>query len=307
VLWAAGEAWPSEIWRFIPGDTEPERIFASPRADGNIAAIVAAASGYAFVELSETAFGKGGWRVWFLSAPDQEPIELDRGRAPGAGAAPTIAMDGDHIVWAGFDEPESGPVSRMRVVSTRALGAVTTLAEVPFREGLLWYPALDGSLLWYAVIRGDFDLTGVGDEFHIDTLNLAEPDTPPVRFAGLANDFNPAVNDGFVIWKTVEPGMAALNWGTLHVLDRRTRATATIPVPNANRPSIGDRFATFDEITARRLSLYDLRTSALLDLREPDLPDAVRFGGHSVSGRLFTFFTQDGGDPPSIGWALLPE
>lgn len=306
LLWTAGEDWPSELWRYVPGSAEPERLFASPRDESNITDVVAANSGYAFVELSEPAFGIGGWRIWFLSGPGEEPVELDRGRATDAGFAPTIAMDDERIVWAGFDEPASGAVSRLATVSIGDLGTVTTLIESPIRDGLLWYPTLNGDELWYGIIRADFDLTGVGDEFHLETLDLADPAAPPIRFPGATNDFDPAVDDSFVVWKTTEPGDAALNWGTLRVLDRRTEAVATIPVVRAARPSVGDRYIAFEEISRSRLAVYDTLTGSVLDLAPADSQGAPRYGGQSLSGRLLAFYTQLG-ELPQIGWAILPE
>lgn len=304
VLWTAGEGWPSELWRYIPGSPAPERLFASPREDSSISAVAAASSGYAFVELSKPAFGKGGWRIWFLSGPGEEPVELDRGRARGAGFAPTIAMDDERIVWAGFDEPSSGAVSRLSMVSIGDLAAVTELRTLPIRDGLLWYPTLNGDELWYGIIRADFELTGVGDEFHLETLDLANPASLPARFRGTGNDFNPAVNDAYVAWKTTEPGDAALSWGTIFVMDRRSEAVATIPVANADRPSIGDRYVAFEEISRSRLAVYDTRTGSVIDLAPAGAPGS--YGGHSISGRLLTFYTQTG-EKPQIGWAILPE
>lgn len=305
LLWSAGETWPSEVWRYIPGSPEPQRLFASPREESSITAIVASGSGYAFVELSQPTFGEGGWRIWFLSGAGVEPVELDRGRAKGAGFPPTIAMDDERIVWAAFDDVEGGAVSRIAVASLGALEDVRTLIEVPVRDRLLWFPTLNGDELWYAIIDPDTDATGGGDELHLETLDLANPGAPPVRFSGLANDFNPAVNDRFVAWKTAEPGDAALNWGTLHVLNRRTQEETTIPVPHANRPSIGDRYLAFEEITHSRLAVYDTLSGGLLNLA-PAASSPGSYGGQSLSGRLLVF-TTPGPDRAQIGWAVLPE
>ncbi len=304
MLWTAGETWPSELWRYVPGSPQPELLFASPRDEATISAVAAASAGYAFVELSKPAFGKGGWRLWFLSGPGEEPVELDRGRASRAGSSPTIAMDDTRIVWAGFDEPPSGPVSGLSMASIGDLSAVTELRTLPIRDGLLWYPTLNGDELWYGIIRADFDLTGVGDEFHLETLDLANRAKPPVPFPGAGNDFNPAVNGEFVAWKTTEPGDSALTWGTLHVMDRNTKAVAAIPVAKADRPTIGDRYVAFEEISRSRLAVYDTRTGSVVDLVPPG--GTGTYGGHSLSGRLLTFYTQTG-EKPRIGWTILPE
>jgi hypothetical protein len=309
VLWAASAAGTrnaAEIWRFTPGSTAPERLLASPHADAVIDDVVAAKPGYAFVERSRQAYGAGGWRIWFLPAAGGAPVELDRGSAPGAGTSPTIAIDDTWIAWAAFDEPRSGAVSRLRIVSIDDLAQVTMLIDAPIADRLLWFPALAGDELWYASIHPDFKATGVGDEFHLEWLMLSDLDAPPTRFPGIGNDFDPAVNDRFIVWKTTEAGDAALNWGTVHVLDRRTDALATIPVPDANRPSIGDRYVTFDEISHRRLSVFDPVTQELFDLLPAAQRGQVMVGGESLSGRLLTFTTQGLGYP-QIGWALLPE
>jgi hypothetical protein len=309
VLWTAGDPTPSEIWRFVPSPQPPERIFASPRGDSHIHAVAASSAGYAFVEESTKAFGNGGWRLWFLSGPGREPIEVDRGSAPGSGVSPTIAMDSERIAWAAFDEPQSGPVSRLRVVALTSLQSVTTLIDTPIAERKLWYPNLAGEELWYATIKTD--ATGDADVFHIEHIHLTRPEAEPARFPGLGNDFDPAVNDRFVVWKTTKPGDAALNWGTLHVLDRRSNVVSAIPIAYAARPSIGDRYVTFDEITHARLGVYDTLTGTTQDVGGAHASEsgAVVYGGESISGRLLTFFSQ-GVEPdalPRIGWATLPE
>ena len=89
----------------MPGSPQPERVYASPRAESTITSVVGSPAGYAFVEQSKPAFGDGGWRVWFLSGPGAEPVQLAEGNARQAGHSPTIAMDDARIAWAGFDEP----------------------------------------------------------------------------------------------------------------------------------------------------------------------------------------------------------
>lgn len=307
VLWSAGTNAAPELWRFVPGAGAPEELYVSPNADATITDVVAAEPGYAFVETSMSAYGDGGWRVWFLAQAGGEPVELDRGLAPGAGSAPTIAMNDAWIAWAAFDEPASGPVSRLRIVPTSNPTAATTLIDHPINDGLLWYPALDRDDLWYAVIHADVEGTGAGDEFHLESLTLPGSGAPPTVFRGPGKDFDPAVNDEFVVWKTAEGDSAALNWGTLHFLDRRTQAVGAIPVKNAIRPSIGDRYVAFDEITHSRLLIFDPSTPALVALGGADTPAAGSVGGESLSGRLLAFFTQQDGAPPRIGWATLPE
>ena len=304
VIWIGGEAGPSEIWRYVPGAAAPERILGLEHADGAITALAGSSAGYAFIEESPSAYGKGGWRLWFLAAPGAVPIEVDRGTAPGAGVAPTLAMDDQRIAWAAFDEPASGPVSRLKVGSVAVPGTAITLIAAPIRDRKLWYPVLSGTELWYATIEPDPD--GIADEFHVEQLDLTHPEAPPSIFRGLGHDFNPAVSARYVAWKTAEPGDSALNWGELHVLDRQSGAVTAIPVAKANRPSLGDRFVAFDEISHTRLVVYDLATQRLVELGR-SAAGTPTYGGASVRGSLLSFFVQDAEGQPRIGWANLPD
>jgi hypothetical protein len=306
LIWSAGSGGSRELWRYVPGAEEPEQLFVSPREDGAIVEVVASEAGYAFVETSPSAFGEGGWRVWLLGPDGGEAIEIGRGRAPGAGSAPTIAMDERHVVWTGFDEPQGGPVSKLQVVRLDDPSEMVTILELPIADSLLWYPALHGSDVWYGTIKAGAGEGGDGDEFHIEILSITAPNAPPKRFEGIANDFNPAVDDRYVAWKTVEPGFAALNWGTLHVLDRQSQEVTEVPVPEANRPSLGDRFLAFQEITHRRLEVFDLERRELVDLLTDAEDDDLAYGGQTLSGNLLGFFSQGTGFP-QIRWAELPS
>ena len=304
VVWVGGDARPSEIWRFVPGAAEPERVLAGQHPDGAITAINGSSAGYAFIEESPSAYGEGGWRLWFLALPGGVPIEVDRGTAPGAGVAPTLAMDDRRLAWAAFDEPAGGPVSRLKVASVALPAKAMTLIDAPIRDRKLWYPALSGTELWYASIQPDSN--GIADEFHIERLDVNQPGAPAAVFRGLGHDFNPAVDARFVVWKTAEPGDSALNWGALRVLDRRSGALTAIPVAKANRPSLGDRFVAFDEITHTRLVVYDLATQLLVELGRADAATPT-YGGVAVSGSLLAFLMQDGAGQPRVGWANLPK
>jgi hypothetical protein len=303
LVWTAGEG-PAEIWRYVPGAEQPEQVFVSRLADGAITAIAASRAGYLFVEESPSAYGKGGWRLWFLARAGQQPIEVDRGSAAGAGVAPTLAIDDQHVAWAAFDEPAGGPVSRLKVASVSDPQAATTLIEAPVLHRKLWYPTLSGSELWYATIEPD--PKGIDDEFHVEHLDLTAPHAPPVVFRGPGHDFSPAVNGRFVAWKSTDPGDSALNWGELHAMDRSSGAIAAIPVAKANRPTMGDGFIAFDEITHTRVEVYDLSSGQIVEL-ERAASGAPTYGGISLSGSLLGFFRQDAGAQPRIGWAILPE
>jgi len=311
ILWSARDDVGPSIWALRPPAQVPALLFRSEHADGVIAVVTASGAGYAFIELSEDAFGEGGWRLWFLPRPGEPPIEVDGGNAPHAGVAPTIALDERRLAWASFDEPSSGPRSSLEVAELDRLADVTTLLDAPIEERRLWYPLLSGDTLWYATIKAD--LEGLVDpEYHIERLDLTQPRAAPMRFPGLGLDFNPALNDSFFVFKTNAQGDSPLNWGTLHLMDLVSGALTEIPVEHANRPSIGDRYLGFDEITRSRLLLFDTTRGQLIDvgaMRADRAPGAVLYAGESVSGTLLAFIEQgtDSGAQPRIGWAMLPE
>ena len=310
VIWSGGPRTSTQVWRFLPGSPDPELVVDVRRRGSTISNVVASAAGYAFVEVNGGEFGLGGWRIWFVEGPGDEPVELDRGLAYGAGFPPTLAMDDERIAWAAFDEPPSGDISTLRTIAVDDIGtpgAVRTLIELPVREGLLWLPDLHGDELWYAILRPDWDGTQGGDEFHIETLDIRRPETPAVRFTGNANDFNPVVSDAHVAWKTQVSDGAALNWGTVTVMDRAGFARREVPMANLNWPSLGTRFLTFEEITRRRLAVFDLARHELVDLRPDSWSHDRAIGGQSISGSLLAFYIQDGAGAPRIGWAVLPE
>jgi len=309
VVWAAGKDWSSELWRFVPGASEPELIFSSPRRKSTISSIAASGAGYAFVEESGPAFGAGAWRVWFLAAPGEQPVELARGIAKLAGISPFVVMDDERVVWAGFDESNPAFVTRVQMALIDDITHATTLVERSAEDSLIWYPALHRNELWFSTIHPRSDPTAEGPEYNLEMLDLDNPTAAPVPFDGTGHDFNPAANDDHVVWKANVRGDSALNWGTLKVLDRRTREITTIPVDNANRPSIGDRFVAFDEFSRGRLLVYDPVTRTVVDLAaNVDAAGSIAVGGETVSGRLLTWYAQASGDAsPRIGWAMLPE
>jgi hypothetical protein len=157
------------------------------------------------------------------------------------------------------------------------------------------------------IIHADFEQTGAGDEFHIESIDPSSPGRERTRFAGTANDFAPAVSPTTILWKTVAPGYAALNWGAIRALDRASGRVDLLPVDAANNPTLGSHFGTFEEISRSRLLLYDPVSSDLLDMTG-SLPDgATSLSLQSVAGNLLVFSLTIGTGSSQIAWAALPE
>jgi hypothetical protein len=211
-------------------------------------------------------------------------------------------------VWAGYDEPSDEYFSFLRVAAIDDLATVETILRLPIEDALFRTPVLDGDDLWYVAVDPDFKLTGVGDESHVEWIDLGSSTRTRQRFAGTADDADADVTPSMVIWKTVAHGIAYLSWGDLHALDRATGHEVQIPIDHANRPSLGNRFATFEEVTKSRLLVWDTEVGNLLD-GAAWLPPGTKFvTSESLSGRLLACAIAEGADvQPQIAWVELPE
>lgn len=298
LYWGSG----ATIWRFTPGDPDPRPVHDSP-ADGAVIWDVAASDdAFAFSELLESP--AGAWRVAFVAGEGAAPVELDGGIAE-RGAPPTLAVDGRRIAWAGFDETSGAPRSFLRVVERSTPDAAATLLEIDIDDGLLWHPQLDRDLLWYGIIEPDFEGSAAGDEISIATIDVANPSAGPTPFDGSGSDFNPAVSADYVVWKSLQPGFAALTWGELQVLDRTANERLVI-VDQANNPSIGSRFVAFEEITHRKVLLYDLATRSVVEVPDPTAGPNGTVGPVSIAGSLLGFGVSSKGSK-TVSWTTLPD
>ena len=298
LYWASG----ATIWRFTPGDPDLQRVYENPAEGALIWDVAAIDAGFVFSELFESP--AGAWRVAYVAGDGATPVELDRGIAE-RGAPPTLAIDAGRIAWAGFDESSGAPRSFLRVVERARPDAATTLLDLDIDDGLLWHPQLDRDTLWYGIIVSDFEGTASGDDISIATIDLANPSAGPARFNGRGNDFNPAVAGVYVVWKSVEPGFAALTWGQLHALDRSSNERLFI-ADQANNPSIGSRFVAFEEISHHMLLLFDLATRTLVKIPDPMGAANGTVGPITISGNLLGFNVSAKGSK-TVYWAILPD
>ena len=298
LYWGSGAA----IWRFTPGDHDPQRVYESSADGALIWDIAAADDSFAYSEL--LASPAGTWRVSYVAGDGAAPVELDGGIAE-RGAPPTLAIDGRRIAWAGFDETSGAPRSFLRVVERATPNAATTLLDLDIDDGLLWHPQLDRDSLWYGIIEPDFEGSGAGDEISIATVDLADPSAGPTPFDGSGSAFNPAVSADYVVWKSLQPGFAALTWGELHLLDRSSNDRLVV-ADQANNPSIGSRFVAFEEITHRKLLLYDLATRTVVQIPDPIPGKNGTVGPVAISGNLLGFGVSSKGSK-TVSWTILPD
>ena len=296
LYWASG----SSIWGYVPGELRAERLYASGTRGAVVWDIAAVDDTILFAErLPEPA---GRWRVAVIGRTGAVPVDVDSGLAKG-GAPPTVAIDGRRLAWVGFDETSGEPRAFLRVAD-RSDPTITTLFESDIDDALLWYPQLDENTLWYAKIDPDFEGTGAGDAFHIESLDLETPSSAPVTFAGLELAFEPSVTPAYIAWKSVDRGFSALTWGEIGVLDRRSGQRFVIAA-QTNHPSVGSSFVTFEEFFHERLVVYDLATHRSIEIPDPLHGAKGTIGVPVVAGDLLGYTASVGG-ASRVYWTRLP-
>jgi hypothetical protein len=299
-----------DIWRYAPGSPAPELVFRSDDRDAVLGPVVGAHGAYAFLERSHDGVIDTGWKLWYLGRAGAKPALLARGTS-GQQAAATLTSDDERVVWASFDTPATGPgatddppaTSSLHIVRWSNPRTVETIATFTMRDGQVWFPTLNGDELWYGIIRGD-SAYQEGDDSRIEMLNLREEDPTPVALPGVGREFNPAVNDDSIVYKRPEPGLAALDWGTISVVNRSSNRTVDV-IEDGNQPTIGNRFVAFDTIFGNSVYVYDPEADRLTTLLTMSGNGGV--GGVSICGDLLSFVRYPDNGPASIWWGTLPD
>lgn len=313
IVWAryepAHESCP-DIWRYVPGSPAPELIFRSDNRDAVLGPVVGAHGAYAFLETSHKGMIDTGWKLWYLVRAGDRPVLLAQGESSEQASA-TLTSDDERLLWASFDtpaavpEPTSGPTATisLHVVRWSDPRTVETIFTFTTRVGQVWSPTLNGDELWYGVLHGDWAKQD-WDDSRIEMLNLGDDAPTPVALPGVGREFNPAVNDDFIVYKRPDPGFSALNWGTIAVVDRSSNRTVDL-IENGNRPTIGNRFVTFDAITRAHVYAYDPEAEHLHTLLTVSGNGGV--GGVSIRADLLAFVRYPEDGAATIWWGTLPQ
>lgn len=300
-----------DIWRYVPGTAAPERVYQSQNRGAVLGPVVGANGAYAFLERDQQGSVDLGWTLWSVPSAGAARVLIAQG-VSGANAAATLTADQQRLVWASFDQtaahasssadPLDMTTSRLHIAPWSDLRAIAAPLSVPMRQGLIWYPDLNGNELWYGIIHGDWT-NAVQDDMRIQMIDLADASSPPVTLPGVGREFNPAVNDDFIVYKRPDPGFAALNWGTIVVVDRHSHRASDI-ARSGNRPTIGNRFITYDTVARSRLDVYDPTVGRTYTLRSIDQGG---IDGVSIHGDLLTFVQFPENGIGTIWWGRLPS
>jgi hypothetical protein len=176
---SAADIWPSSQGEIAGARVrEPSPGFRHHRSRQNDVA-------YAFVEANDAAYGgTGAGGSWYhtRSAQGDTAIELPGSHTWQPGVPPSIALDNRRWCGPATTSPRTMYFSFLRSSPVEDLATVDTILRVPIEDALFRTPVLDGDDVWYVAVDADFKLTGVGDESHIEWIDLGSGASHAARF-----------------------------------------------------------------------------------------------------------------------------
>ena len=288
----------ADLWRYVPGGSEPERIFVNTHRDSTLDIVAGDGEGhFAFVERNQGVYGDSGWRLWYLAEAGGSPIQLDASDDASA-TVPFFAIDAGRVVWGAVHESGGGPRSQLLYYDPAA-GDTVVLQEGDPNEIGFAFPSLDGDRVAYSAFVAP-DRDPATQEFRIYELDLARPSGEPVRLDDGGDPAMPVLTDDYVVWKVAPDN--AYGWGQLAITDQTTGEMWNV-APSAmhtdaelsfNYPSIGAGYVAAYDTNHNSLYLYDLasrRAVLVEDLgeeRNEGERDAVLVRPH-IQGALLAF------------------
>ncbi len=252
----AGPDGAPDLWRLVPGRTEPELLWRNPERNHSIVKIAGDLGMEAFVEMPIT--GERAWNLWLIPRHADEAILLDShpGDEDVSSLVPSLSVSEEAVVWTAFDRGPDGPVSQL-LIARAPDWAPVLLRELRADEAEIWFPSLRGSLAYMEV---HYSADRTSDERHV-YLTEPVPGAERRRLDSSGRATMPLLVDGAVLWKEADPGFSMFNWGRMFRYDLASSAVqrlSTRPQQEVNYPSAGSRFIAWSPIDSFRLNVYDL-------------------------------------------------
>jgi len=313
IVWSGGEhADDNNLYRYAPGNAEPELLFQNPRQDSYLTSIAGSAAGYVFTDDRWVDGEPRGWALWYLAAAGAEPVLLDQStddRLP----SPTLAMNDRYICWEVVHGTWDDRTNELRVAPVDDPTAAVTLLSIPGSDSYVEFPSLWADELWYGIADNDWD---AGAEYpRIEMIDLRNPTATPEVFGQDQRAFMPAPSRDVVVWKSGGlDGSNALNSGVLTIYRRDSGKAQTLPIPGPSSaagrvsyPSVGDRFVAWWDDIRQRFYVYDLAEQQFRRIAEYDWAADELVTRPSVSGDLLAFLHSGHAGGRTLEWAWLPD
>jgi hypothetical protein len=313
IVWSGGATDADDnLFRYMPGSSDPELVYRNPRRDSILSTIAGSSAGYVFTDDRWASGQPRGWRLWYLTEPGATPILLDQStddRLP----SPTLAMSDRYIAWAVVHGTWRDRLNELRVAPISDPTHPTTLLSIPGRDHYVEFPALWNDELWYGIADNDWD---AGTEApRIEMIDLVHPAAKPSVYGADQRAFMPAPGRDVVAWKSGgQEGSSGLNSGALTLYWRASGMVEALHIPGpdtaADRvsyPSVGNRFVAWWDDIRPRLYVYDLVERQFRRIAEFDWAGDELIGKPSLSSNLLTYIHSRGEGDRSLEWATLPD
>ena len=300
-----------DLWRYVPGQPEPELLWRNPQRDRQLAKVAGDTDVWAFSEIS--SLGERWWNLWLLTEPGGEPILLDThpGDEEIPSLVPSFDVDAGRIAWTSFDRGPDGAVSQLWMAEAPSWEPLL-LEEADAAERAYWLPSLRGGQLAYVEVTIGAD--PAEDVRHVLLADLATPGADPIQLDTSGNATMPILTDDAVVWKQPDEGFAMFNWGRLfrYAFDTGEVSTLRIgPQEYANYPSGGGRFVAMWGADSSTFAVHDLERGVSRLIADYDNEIDAIMRPH-LAGDLLVWLhlRTDGlgdGPPAPIEYAWLPE
>jgi hypothetical protein len=281
-------------------------LYDNPNRDSRLEFIGGDGTHLAFIEDNSRVFGRGGWKLWYLSGPGTQPTEIDHGLG---GQLPFFAMSGHWLVWtAVHGQPAQ---SQLLLLDLTTMRRRVLLSASPARTQY-WLPSIDGNRIVFGTVELAAD--GQSDQRHVYLLNV-DTQSAPTRLDNSPSASEPVIHGDDVVWKESDPTLNFLNAGSLVRYSLTTKVTTPIKLPTVaglgfTDPSIGNRFVAAWAQSLRDIYLLDLRDDTALKIIDlgpmtTDPTDGV--ARPDVAGDLLTYAYGPATGDLQLRWVILPH
>jgi len=302
-----------DLWRYVPGQPEPELLWRNPERERQLAKVAGDTDVWAFAEIS--SLGERWWKLWLLTELGGEPILLDShaGDEDVPSLVPSFDVDAGRVAWTSFGRSTAGSGAAAQLwIAEAPAWEPRLLAEDAASERAYWLPSVRSNQLAYVEVT----IGGQPSEDvrHVMLLDFATPGAAPVQLDRSGNATMPILTDDEVIWKEPDRGFAMFNWGRLFRYSFETGEITTVrvgPQEYVNYPSGGGRFVAMWGADSFQFAVHDLeREASRLIARYDNGVDSI-LRPHLAGDLLVWLHARTdglGNGPPSpIEYAWLPE
>ncbi len=301
-----------DLWRYVPGASEPELLWRNPERDRQLAKVAGDTDVWAFAEMSSR--GERWWNLWLLTEPGGEAMLLDAhpGDEDIPSLIPSFDVDAGRVIWTSFGRGASGEAVTRLWIAEAPAWEPRILAEADADERAYWLPSLRAEQLAYVDVTIGADPSE--DVRHVMLMDLAPGSPAPIQLDTSGNATMPILTEEGVIWKEPDAGFAMFNWGRLFRYSFESGTISPLrtgPQEYVNYPSGGGRFVAMWAADSFTFAVHDIERNASRTIVSYDNGVDSIMRPHLAGDLLVWLHSRRdplGDGPPSpLEYAWLPE